>query len=250
MKRKTERLFVAIKCTILTALFYLQLCPVLAKPLPRVLVFSKTSGFHHQSIATGITAIQQLGKTHRFEVDTTTDARKFNTTYLNQFKAVIFLSPTGDVLDDIQQSAFEKYIQAGGGFVGIHAATDCEYNWAWYGGLVGAYFTGHPEQQEATLHITDRKNISTRHLPEYWKRKDEWYNFNAIPTGVQVLMTIDEKSYDAGKKKMGAVHPVAWYHEYDGGRAFYTALGHTDESYADPLFLKHILGGITYAIGK
>jgi type 1 glutamine amidotransferase len=220
-----------------------------AKPKPRVLVFRKTAGFHHSSIAIGTTAIQTLGAEHNFDVDTTVDADKINFENLKKYKAVIFLSTTGDVLNDEQQEAFKKYIESGGGYMGIHAATDCEYNWQWYGNLSGAYFGGHPAQQEATLHIEDANNISTRHLPNPWVRKDEWYSFKWIAKDLHVLITIDEKSYSQGKIAPMGYHPMAWYHEYDGGRAFYTELGHTEESFADPLYLKHILGGIEYAMG-
>lgn len=221
-----------------------------AKKNPKVLIFSKTKGFHHKSIEVGIPAIQKLGAENGFDVDTTTDGKKFTFKNLTQYKAVIFLSTTGDVLNEEQQNEFEKYIQAGGGFVGIHAASDCEYNWQWYGNLVGAYFSKHPAQQEAILRITDPSHISTKHLPIEWKRKDEWYNFKWMANDLNVLIKIDENSYNAGPGKMGDNHPMAWYHNYDGGRAFYTELGHTDESYQDELFLKHILGGIKYAMGK
>lgn len=221
-----------------------------ARPRPKLLVFCKTAGFHHKSIADGIVAIKKLGAENKFEVDTTTDAQKINSENLKQYSAILFLSTTGDVLNDKQEEAFKKYIEAGGGFMGIHAATDCEYNWPWYGNLVGAYFGGHPAQQVATLNIVDQNNISTRHLPNPWIRKDEWYSFKWMATGLHVLITIDEKSYNLGKLKPMGYHPMAWYHDYDGGRAFYTELGHTEESYADPLYLKHILGGIEYAMGK
>lgn len=217
---------------------------------PKVLVFSKTLGFHHNSIKQGIEAIQKLGITNKFDVDSTTNSANFTPANLKQYAAVIFLSTTGDVLNNEQQAAFEKYIQAGGGFVGVHSATDCEYNWPWYGNLVGAYFAGHPNQQDATLDVKDHKHISTKHLPEQWERKDEWYNFRAVSKDINVLISIDEKSYDAGKNKMGDYHPIAWYHQYDGGRAFYTGLGHTEESFAEPLFLQHLLGGIKYAMGQ
>jgi uncharacterized protein len=129
----------------------------------------------------------------------------------------------------------------------VHSATDTEYDWPWYGNLVGAYFKSHPAQQEATLHVIDRNFIATKHLPAEWKRFDEWYNFKWMAPNLHVLITIDEKSYTGGT--MNGYHPMSWYHEYDGGRAFYTELGHTDESYADPLYLKHLLGGIKYAMG-
>jgi len=233
----------------LVALFSFSTNSVLAKPNPRVLVFCKTAGYHHESIANGIVAIQKLGAENNFDVDTTVDADKFNDENLKQYKAIIFLSTTGDVLNDEQQEAFKKYIEAGGGYMGIHAATDCEYNWQWYGNLSGAYFGGHPAQQTATLNIVDRKNISTKHLPNPWIRKDEWYSFKWMAKDLHVLITIDEKSYDLGKIKPMGYHPMAWYHEYDGGRAFYTELGHVEESYTDPLYLRHILGGIEYAMG-
>jgi len=215
----------------------------------KVLVFSKTKGWHHASIPVGIKAIMKLGQENNFDVDTTTDATKFTYDNLKQYAAVIWLSTTGDVLNDAQQAEFEKYIQAGGGFAGVHSATDTEYNWPWYGNLVGAYFKSHPRvQQTATLHIVDPNFIATKGLPAEWKRLDEWYNFKWIEDGLHVLITIDEKTYEGGAN--GDNHPMAWYHTYDGGRAFYTALGHTDESYADPVYLKHLLGGIEYAMGN
>jgi len=234
------------KLFILTALVILSLS-VTAKQ--KVLIFCKTAGFHHASIAVGIPAIIKLGQQHNFDVDTTTDATKFTYDNLKQYAAVIFLSTTGHVLNDAQQREFEKYIRAGGGFVGIHSATDTEYDWAWYGNLVGAYFRNHPSvQQVATLHIVDPNFPATKGLPSEWKRLDEWYNFKWIAPNLHILITIDEKTYTGGNN--GDNHPMSWYHEYDGGRAFYTALGHTDESYADTLYLGHLLGGIEYAMGN
>lgn len=132
--------------------------------------------------------------------------------------------------------------------MGVHAATDTEYEWPWYGKLVGAYFTNHPKVQKAIIKVTDKKHPSTKLLPDVWEHTDEWYNFKDINPDMKVLAWLDEKSYEGGTN--GNEHPIAWYHEYDGGRAFYTGLGHTEESYSDPLFLKHLLGGIQYAIGK
>ncbi len=219
------------------------------KANPKVLVFCKTAAFKHASIKVGVVALQKLGAENKFDVDSTTDAKKFTAENLKQYKAVIFLSTTGDVLNDEQQTQFEQYIRSGGGYVGIHAATDCEYNWQWYGNLSGAYFRNHPRQQQnADLVVNDAKNSSTKHLPVRWNRKDEWYSYKWMATDLHVLLSIDEKTYDPQGSQMGEKHPLAWYHDYDGGHAFYTALGHTDESYADPLFLKHVLGGIKYAM--
>ena len=215
---------------------------------PRVLVFTRTMGYHHESIPTGVAAIEKLGAENNFLVDTSSDAAIFNEDSLRNYSAVVFLSTTGDLLNNYQEADFERYIQAGGGYVGIHAATDAEYDWGWYGRLSGARFASHPAQQEAIIRVVDSTDNSTKHLPREWKRKDEWYNFRQVPKDVHVLLTIDESSYQGGKN--GAVHPMAWYHEYDGGRAWYTELGHTEESYSDPAYLKHILGGIQYAIGE
>jgi len=217
----------------------------------RLLVFSKTGGFRHASIKDGKIALQKLATEHNFGVDFTEDASVFTDVNLAHYNAVIFLMTTGNILDDNQKAEFERYIRAGGGYVGVHSASDTEYAWSWYGGLVGAYFdrvSGHSKVTQATIHVTDRTHPSTIMLPKVWTRTDEWYNFATNPRGkVNVLMTIDERTYKGGT--MGADHPIAWYHEYDGGRAWYTALGHTLESYYEPLFLAHLWGGIIYASG-
>ncbi len=216
----------------------------------RLLVFSKTGGFRHASIKDGKIALQKLATEHKFEVDFTEDASVFTGANLAHYNAVIFLMTTGsNILDGNQKAAFERYIRAGGGYVGVHSASDTEYSWSWYGGLVGAYFDrvhGHSKIMQATIHVTDRTNPSTMMLPVIWIRTDEWYNFATNPRGrVNVLMTIDEKTYKGGT--MGTDHPIAWYHEYDGGRAWYTAMGHTSQSYYEPLFLENLWGGIIYA---
>lgn len=213
-----------------------------------VLIFSKTAGFRHDSIPTGIDAIRELGRKHRFTVDATEDAAQFTAEKLAKYEAVIFLSTTGDILNDEQQTAFEAYIRAGGGYVGVHAAADTEYDWPWYGRLVGAYFKTHPRIQPAEIVVEDRKHPSTKHLPERWPRTDEWYTYRDNPRSrVRVLMTLDEKTYEGGG--MGDDHPIAWYHEFEGGRAFYTGGGHTKESFAEKEFLEHVLGGIRWAAG-
>ncbi|WP_338875255.1 ThuA domain-containing protein [Spirosoma sp. SC4-14] len=210
--------------------------------LNRVLVFSKTKGFRHASIPVGKLAIMKLGQENGFAVDTTEDASKINEDNLKRYGAVIWLSTTGNVLDDVQQAAFERYIQAGGGFVGIHAAADTEYDWPWYNQLVGAYFLSHPKQQNAEIDIIDKNHPATKMLPDRWKRWDEWYNYKSIQPDLKVLGKLDEKTYEGGKN--GDNHPFIWHHDFQGGKAFYTGGGHTDESYSDPLFLQHILGGI------
>ncbi len=211
-----------------------------------VLVFSKTAGFRHDSIPAGIAAMRQLGLENNFDVHATEEAAIFSSDSLAKFRVVIFFNTSGDVLNSPQQAALQNFIRAGGGFVGIHSASDTEYNWPWYGELVGAYFESHPKIQKAAVMVADTMHVSTAHLPRIWVREDEWYNFHAHPAGrVNVLLRLDESSYSGGN--MGGDHPLAWYHEFDDGRAWYTAMGHTIESYSDPLFLRHLLGGIQWA---
>ncbi|OOQ59591.1 ThuA domain-containing protein [Mucilaginibacter pedocola] len=236
-----------IKITLLLALCVLLFSYGTIPVKPRILVFTKTSGYHHESIAVGAPAIMKLGAQNNFLVDTTSDASKITEANLKKYAAVVFLHTTGYMLNNYQQADLERYMQAGGNFVGVHAAADAEYDWKYYGRLVGAYFDSHPEQQEAVLNVVDKNHASTKGLPDVWKRKDEWYNFKSISPKIKVLMTIDETSYKGGKN--GATHPMAWYQNFENGRSFYTELGHTNESWSDPLFLGHILGGIKYAIG-
>ncbi|MBS1488254.1 MAG: ThuA domain-containing protein [Bacteroidetes bacterium] len=233
---------------ILLSTFLFTSCSKKREGKPRVLVFYKTAGFVHASIPLGIAAIKKLGVENDFVVDTTKDAAQFNDDTLRKYSAIIFLNTTGNVLNYKQEPALERYIQAGGGFVGIHAATDTEYDWMWYGRLVGAYFSSHPKPQQARFVIKDNSFKATKHFTDsVWQRTDELYNFKKINPDIHVLMTIDEHSYEGGTN--GKFHPMAWYHNYDGGRSFYTALGHTDESYSEENYLKLLLGGIQYAIG-
>ncbi|MFE6225947.1 ThuA domain-containing protein [Streptomyces sp. NPDC057854] len=219
-----------------------------ADPAYRILVFSKTAGFRHSSIDDGVAALRALGTTNNFTVDATEDAQAFTSGNLARYKAVVFLSTTGDVLDGTQQTAFEQYVQGGGGYVGIHAAADTEYDWPFYEGLAGALFHSHPAIQPATVRVEDRAHDATAHMGSAWQRTDEWYNYRTNPrTTAHVLASLDESSYAGGN--MAGDHPIAWCKDYQGGRAFYTGGGHTDESYTDPAFRRHLLGGIRWAAG-
>ncbi|MGW5336149.1 ThuA domain-containing protein [Streptomyces bauhiniae] len=224
--------------------------PAAAKPTEtgRVLVFSKTAGFRHDSIPDGVAAVRQLGATDGLTVDATEDATAFTTRNLRRYDAVVFLSTTGDVLDPAQQRAFEGYIRQGGGYVGVHAAADTEYDWPFYGGLAGAWFDSHPAIQPATVVVEDHAHPSTAALPARWERTDEWYNYRSNPReSAHVLASLDESSYSGGT--MNGDHPLAWCQSYEGGRAFYTGGGHTRESYAEPAFRAHLLGGLRWATG-
>ena len=212
----------------------------------RALVFSKTAGFRHQSIPDGVVALKKLGQTHVFSVHTTEDANYFKDENLEKFDVIILMSTTGTIFNEEQKAAFQKFVRSGKGVVGIHSATDTEYDWPWYNQLIGAYFLAHPKQQTLRLEVVDSNHPATWHLPKNWLWTDELYEFRNINPNIKVLLNADESTYQVAKGN-GANHPMAWYHEFDGGRVFYTALGHVESAYEDPDFLKHLYGGIWYA---
>lgn len=219
----------------------------------RILVFSKTAGWRHDSIPAGIAAFEKMAQEQQFSVVATEDAAVFTDAELSQFNAIVFLNTTLNVLDENQELAMERYIQAGGGFVGIHAAADTEWegDWFWYRNLVGAVFKDHPNTpsnvQQATVNFVDKKHASTEALPDSMSVADEWYNYRDMYEFINVVAKVDESTYQGGGH--GHDHPISWYHDYDGGRAFYTGMGHTSESFSDPKLLQHLLGGMTYAVG-
>ncbi|MCA9273763.1 MAG: ThuA domain-containing protein [Phycisphaerales bacterium] len=219
------------------------------EPTHRVLVFSKTAGFRHGSIPDGVEAMRKIGESRGWSVDATEDSGVFTETGLAEYDAVVFLSTTGDVLDGAQQEAFEKFIHSGKGYMGIHAAADTEYDWPWYASLVGAQFKSHPSIQEATIHVLDQHHPSTKHLGAHWVRTDEWYDYRSMPADeVSKLLALDETTYEGAT--MGDSHPIAWCHEYDGGRSFYTGGGHTSESFTEPDFVRHLEGGLAWVLGE
>ncbi len=218
----------------------------------RALVFTKTTGYRHDSIGAGVAAIRRLGREHGFAVDATADAGRFTARGLARYDVLIFLSTTGNPLARAaQRRALRGYIHGGGGFLGIHAASDIHPAWPWFAGLVGARFKRHPAgTPPAVVRIADPRVAATRGLPAAWKRSDEWYDFTSNPRArVRVIATVDESTYPGGG--MGADHPIAWCARYDGGRSVYTAMGHTIESFSDPTFTEHhLLGAIEMAAGR
>jgi len=216
----------------------------------QILLFSETKGYRHPSIPVALDTIESLAEFSDMRVDRANDSNGvFTETNLAQYDAVVWVSTSGNVLNDDEQAAFENYIRAGGGYAGIHAASDTEYDWPWYGELVGAYFERHPDIQYAVQAVEDATHPSTSMLPSSWARVDEWYDYNRNPRAdVTVLLTLDESSYSGGT--MGADHPSAWYHEFDGGRSWYTGGGHTEESYLEADFGIHLIGGLRYAVGS
>lgn len=212
----------------------------------RILIFSKTAGWRHDSIPAGIAALQKIATEQGLEADASEDAAQFSADNLARYRAVVFLSTTGSVLDPAQQRAFEAYIRAGGGYMGVHAAADTHYDWPWYGRLVGAWFLDHPPGVQDTVVTFVHDGIAER--GREWDVTDELYNYRDNPRGrVEVIADIDESRYEGGT--MGDDHPIAWCHAFDGGRAWYTGLGHRIEMFSEPVFLRHLEQGLRYATG-
>jgi uncharacterized protein len=240
----------------LVALFFCSLMATSQAQQFKALLFTKTELYHHESITEGVTAIKKLAERNNFAVDWHENAVIFSEKDLAKYQVIIFLSTTGNILNEEQQVAMEKFIQSGKGFVGIHSASDTEYDWAWYTKMVGNTFKIHPQQQTAYLKVEDPNFPGMERFPKKLLWTDEWYEFStpAKSTDLKFLLSVDEKSYDPKMKwganegkGMGAFHPISWYHPYDGGRAFYTALGHIPLTYSDQTFLDHIYGGIYWA---
>jgi uncharacterized protein len=212
-----------------------------------ILVFTKTAGYRHDSIPAAVEAVRALAARLRMEVEHSEDAAIFRPDKLSAFKAVAFVNTTGNILDDEQQRAFEAFIAEGGSYLGVHSAADTEYDWPWYGRLIGAWFESHPPGlQTGTIHFV-RPLGGT--WPVSWQATDEFYNFRTRPSGeAMIAATLDESTYEGGD--MGADHPLAWCQRIYGGRSWYTGLGHTSELFANPIFLAHLEKGILYAMSR
>jgi type 1 glutamine amidotransferase len=219
------------------ALCVMSIAPT-ASPL-KLLVFSKTAGFRHDCIPVGQEMLKAICEREGWVAHFTEDADWFQPKLLKSFDVALFLCTTQDVLNDEQQAAFQSWFESGKGYVGIHSAADTEYDWPWYGELVGAWFSGHPRIQKATIRVENRSHATTKHLPAEWVRTDEWYNYKANPRGkAQVLASLDESTYEGGT--MGEDHPIIWCRELGKGRTWYTGLGHTKESYTEEAFVRLI----------
>ena len=222
----------------------------------QVLVYTSPDRYHNITEPTAILELQKLADKHAFGLTATQVVGNFNDEALKEYNVVVFLHSTSRDLSDEQLESFKRFIRNGGGFVGIHAASACGEEGEWFRKLVGRTFTDHPEEQTGVLHVVDKNHPSTMHLPDRWIWTDEWYAYTEALTETQkVLITLDESTYDPGRTwedenrntAMGDFHPIAWYQEYDGGRSFYTTMGHMPELYKDPLFLTHLYGGIYWA---
>lgn len=213
-----------------------------------ILVFSKTNGYRHQSIETGIRTLDSLAQSLGYQIYFSEDSLDISAEKLNAVDVLIFLSTSGDILNEAQQIAVEDFMKQGKGFIGIHGASATEYDWNWYVGLVGSFFVDHPSIQHAKLYINKDDPIFTD-LPQSISIEDEWYNFSKpFPNTLKTLITIDETTYQGGT--MGDFHPSTWYHEYGGGRAFYTSLGHRNETFANKHFRSILIQAIKWTSGQ
>lgn len=222
------------------------------------LLITKTDGWHHPAIHEGVAGMRGLADKHHFKLTWEENvARVITDENLKNYDAIIFLLTTGDVLNAQQQKVMERFIRSGKGFVGIHSAADTEYEWTWYTQLVGHMFHIHPVIQTASLKVLDPQFPGLERMPRTLWWTDEWYEYKrATVKGLKYILAVDEKTYDpkvtwAGRKLsgkgMGKFHPISWYHSFDGGRAFYTGLGHMPALYSDDLFLEHLYGGLRWA---
>ncbi len=214
----------------------------------RILLFSKTTKFRHKSIEDAIKAFQQLGQRYHFSTYSTEDAKHFTAKNLKQYDAIVFISTTGSLFNKTQRDAFKQYIQNGGGFMGIHGSSGGEGRWPWFVKLQGATFKSHGKIQAATVTKVLSPALKINRLPNNFQFTDEWYNFNRLSDKRIDVLLVDEKTFKGGKH--GEYHPIAWYQEFDGGRSFYTALGHKSEAYYHPIMQTHLLDGLAFVVKK
>ena len=243
--------------SIITFLFLALACaaqddkPEFEKPI-NVLVFSKTIGYRHESISSRLKMLYDLSKKQNWVITATENSGLFTDDFLSNFDVAVFLNPTGDAIDASGEAAFEKFMNSGKGFVGIHAAADCEYDWEYYDKLNGAHFKTHPPQQKATVIIenTDHPAMKPFKGMKSYTTWDEWYTFKVNPRpNVHVLATLDEstiKKFENDNFKMGD-HPIIWWQEYNGIRSFYSGFGHTNEAFQDKLIIEHLTNAINWA---
>ena len=236
--------------------FLLQMAKAQQKQF-KALIVTTTRGWHHESLHSGVLAIQELGRKNFFDAVLFENPNGFTDEFVKQFQVIIFLNTTGDIFDSAQQKVMERFVQSGKGFVGIHSASDTEYDWDWYTKLLGRMFHIHPVIQTARLTIIDPTFPGLQGFTGNKLWTDEWYEFGPEKiSGLNYIMSVDETSYDPNVVwadrnlkgvGMGKLHPVAWYHNYDGGRSFYTSLGHMPAIFSDPLFLNFLYAGIFWA---
>lgn len=241
----------------LPLLLMLSIMNILAQTNLTILNYQADSGFEHDSKAKALSMVEMLGQKNEWRVETSTDTASLNSKYLSQFDVIVFNNNCGTdarIFSDEQHLALQTYIRNGGGFVGIHCAAAIWHEGGefqeWYEEMVGARVLDHPHVQDAKLIVENNEHFTTMHLPAEWVINDELYRFTSNPReNVTVLISLDEDSYE-GEQKMGGDHPFTWFQNFEGGRSFYTALGHTKAMYDNKSFIKLVENGILWAAGK
>jgi len=224
-----------------------------------VLVYTKNGkGYVHDNIPSAVSCIQQLGKQYGFKVDTSADASVMTEKNLNRYTLLIFPSTNNDVFDtDAQRLAFRRYIEAGGGFVGIHSVTGTERNWKWFKMMLGGTFSWHAKFQKFSVKVIDPLHPSVQGLPKVWEKEDECYFAKELYPGSKAIMAHDITTLNVSDtaqrnlilKNAGGfseLYPAVWTNEFDGGHTWCTVLGHDKKDYADPVYVQHIFQGISY----
>lgn len=236
--------------------FFLFLFTANAQKQFKALIVTTTNGWHHESLHSGVIALKEMANRNFFDAVLFEDPSSFTDNNLKQFQVVIFLNTTGDIFNAEQQKVLERFIQSGKGFVGIHSASDTEYDWEWYTKLIGRMFYIHPTIQTAKLQVKDASFPGLQGFDHGKLWTDEWYQFGEEKVkDLHYILGVDESTYNpkanwSGNKSgvgMGTFHPIAWYHQYDGGRSFYTSLGHMPSDFQNEAFLNHLFAGILWA---
>lgn len=226
----------------------------------KVLVYTKNGkGYVHENIPSAIMCIQKLGRQYGFKTDVSDDAAVFTEENLKQYSLLIFTSTNNDVFDtDAQRLAFRRFMEAGGGFVGIHSVIGTERNWPWFKMMLGGTFAWHPKFQKYKIQVIDPDHPSVAGLPKVWEKEDECYFQKEMYPGIRTLMAHDVSSLDQTEKEKIAIHagtfsslyPAVWHQQYDGGNIWITALGHDKKDYENPIYVQHIFQGIKFVAGK
>jgi len=244
----------------IAALSLAALCcslPSIAADKGHVLVYSGSTGFRHESIPAGVEAVKAIATKAGYVVEATEDPEVFTKEKLKAFKAIVFVSTTTDPKKPESEwfvgekrDALQSFLKDGKGIVALHAAGDSHYHWPWYGKMIGGYFERHPKgTPKATVTVVDSKHPATAKLPKTLERVDEWYYYKDFDPTVHVLITVDPATIGDGEADAN-VNPLVWYHDYGGGRVFYSGLGHTIDNYSEPYIIDLITGGLAWAIGK
>jgi uncharacterized protein len=231
--------------------------PAAAKDKGKVLIYSGSTGFRHDSIPAGVAAMKEIATKLGYTFDASEDPEVFTAEKLEAYKVIVFVSTTTDPKKPesewfvgARRDALVGFLKDGKGVVGIHAAGDSHYHWPWYGQMIGGYFERHPKgTPKGTQTVVDSKHPATAKLPRTITRNDEWYYYKDFNPLMHVLITVDPATIGNGEADVNP-NPVVWYHQFGGGRVFYSGLGHTSESYGEKYIIDLLTGGLKYAAGK